>query len=97
MLVTGASGGVGSIAISVLSKLGYRVIASTGRPTEGDYLGELGAADVINRRTLSEPGSPIAKERWAAAVDSIGSHTLVNVLAQTKYRGVVAACGMARC
>ncbi|NPC54963.1 acrylyl-CoA reductase (NADPH) [Caenimonas soli] len=96
VLVTGANGGVGSIAISVLSKLGYRVIASTGRPTEGDYLRELGAADVIDRRTLSEPGSPIAKERWAAAVDSIGSHTLVNVLAQTKYRGVVTACGMAQ-
>ena len=96
VLVTGANGGVGSIAISVLSKLGYRVIASTGRPTEGDYLRELGAADVIDRRTLSEPGSPIARERWAAAVDSIGSHTLVNVLAQTKYRGVVTACGMAQ-
>ena len=96
VLVTGANGGVGSIAISILSKLGYRVVASTGRPTEGDYLRELGAADVIDRRALSEAGSPIARERWAAAVDSIGSHTLVNVLAQTKYRGVVTACGMAQ-
>ncbi len=82
ILVTGANGGVGSIAIALLSGLGYRVI--------------LGAADVIDRRTLSEPGAPIARERWAGAVDSVGSHTLVNVLAQTQYRGVVTACGLAQ-
>src|SRR5207249_708705 len=82
-------GGVGSIAIALLADLGYRVVASTGRLEEADYLRSLGAADVIDRRTLSEPGAPIARERWAGAVDSVGSHTLVNVLAQTQYRGVV--------
>jgi acrylyl-CoA reductase (NADPH) len=96
ILVTGANGGVGSIAIALLSGLGYRVIASTGRLEEADYLRSLGAADVIDRRTLSEPGAPIARERWAGAVDSVGSHTLVNVLAQTQYRGVVTACGLAQ-
>jgi acrylyl-CoA reductase (NADPH) len=96
VLVTGASGGVGSIAISVLSELGYRVIASTGRASEEAYLRSLGAAEVIDRATLSAPGRPIGSERWAGAVDSVGSHTLVNVLAQTKYRGVVAACGLAQ-
>jgi len=96
VLVTGASGGAGSIAIAVLSKLGYRVIASTGRMDEADYLRELGAAEIIDRRTLSEPGSPIAKERWAGAIDSVGSHTLTNVLAQTRYRGAVAAFGLAQ-
>lgn len=96
ILVTGANGGVGSIAIALLSKLGYRVIASTGRPNEADYLRELGAAEIIDRKTLSEPGAPISSERWAGAVDSVGSHTLANVLAQTKYRGVVAACGLAQ-
>jgi acrylyl-CoA reductase (NADPH) len=96
ILVTGANGGVGSIAIAILSDLGYRVIASTGRPDEADYLRSLGAADVIDRQTLSEPGAPIARERWAGAVDSVGSRTLVNVLAQTQYRGVVTACGMAQ-
>ena len=96
ILVTGAGGGVGSIAIAILSDLGYRVIASTGRPEEGDYLRSLGAAEIINRQTLSEPGAPIAPERWAGAVDSVGSHTLANVLAQTKYRGVVTACGLAQ-
>jgi acrylyl-CoA reductase (NADPH) len=96
ILVTGANGGVGSIAIAILSNLGYRVIASTGRLEEGDYLRSLGAAEVIDRRTLSEPGAPIASERWAGAVDSVGSHTLANVLAQTQYRGVVAACGLAQ-
>lgn len=96
ILVTGANGGVGSIAIALLSKLGYRVIASTGRPNEADYLRELGAAEVIDRKTLSEPGAPISGERWAGAVDSVGSHTLANVLAQAKYRGVVAACGLAQ-
>lgn len=96
ILVTGANGGVGSIAIAILSDLGYRVIASTGRLEEGDYLRNLGAAEIIDRRTLSEPGAPIARERWAGAVDSVGSHTLANALAQTKYRGVVTACGLAQ-
>ncbi len=96
VLVTGANGGVGSIAISVLSDLGYRVLASTGRPEEADYLKALGAADIIDRNTLSEKGRPIGAEKWAGAVDSVGSHTLANVLAQTKYRGVVAACGLAQ-
>ena len=96
ILVTGANGGVGSIAIAILSDLGYRVIASTGRLEESDYLRSLGAAEIIERRTLSEAGAPIASERWAGAVDSVGSHTLANVLAQTKYRGVVTACGLAQ-
>ncbi|XAH25176.1 MDR family oxidoreductase [Xylophilus sp. GW821-FHT01B05] len=96
ILVTGANGGVGSIAIALLSGLGYRVVASTGRLEESDYLRSLGAADIIDRRTLSEPGAPIASERWAGVVDSVGSHTLANVLAQTKYRGVVTACGLAQ-
>lgn len=96
ILVTGANGGVGSIAIALLSGLGYRVIASTGRLGEANYLHELGAAEVIDRATLSGPSSPIGQERWAGAVDSVGSHTLVNVVAQTKYRGVVTACGLAQ-
>lgn len=97
ILVTGAAGGVGSVAISVLSKLGYRVVASTGRvEAEGDYLRDLGAADIIDRATLSEPGRPLGKETWAGAVDAVGSHTLANVLAQTKYGGTVACCGMAQ-
>lgn len=96
IIVTGANGGVGSIAIALLSDLGYRVVASTGRLEESDYLRSLGVAEIIDRRTLSEPKGPIAGERWAGAVDSVGSHTLVNVLAQTKYRGVVTACGLAQ-
>ncbi|TCQ08729.1 acrylyl-CoA reductase (NADPH) [Rhizobium sp. PP-F2F-G36] len=96
VLVTGANGGVGSVAITLLSGLGYRVVASTGRLEEEAYLRELGAADVIDRKTLSEPGAPVATPRWAGAIDSVGSHTLVNVLAQTKYRGVVTACGLAQ-
>jgi acrylyl-CoA reductase (NADPH) len=96
VLVTGAGGGAGSIAIALLSKLGYRVVASTGRLEETDYLRELGAAEVIDRRTLSEPGAPVGKERWAGAIDSVGSHTLANVLAQTRYRGAVAAFGLAQ-
>ncbi|MBI3528496.1 MAG: oxidoreductase [Betaproteobacteria bacterium] len=96
ILVTGANGGVGSIAIAILSHLGYRVVASTGRPEESDYLRSLGAAEIIERRTLSEPGAPIASERWAGAVDSVGSRTLANILAQTQYRGVVTACGLAQ-
>ncbi|MEK1931377.1 MAG: MDR family oxidoreductase [Pararhizobium sp.] len=96
ILVTGANGGVGSIAIALLSGLGYRVIASTGRLEEAAYLRELGAAEIIDRNTLSEPGAPVAAERWAGAIDSVGSHTLANVLAQTKYRGVVTSCGLAQ-
>ena len=96
ILVTGASGGVGSIAIALLSGLGYRVVASTGRLEEANYLRQLGAVDVIDRRTISEPGKPLASERWAGAVDSVGSHTLANVLAQTLYRGVVASCSLAQ-
>jgi acrylyl-CoA reductase (NADPH) len=94
--VSGASGGVGSVAISILSKLGYHVIASTGRSSEADYLKGLGAAEIIDRAELSEPGRPLGKERWAAAVDSVGSHTLANLLAQTQYGGAVAACGLAQ-
>ena len=96
ILVTGANGGVGSIAIAILSGLGYRVIASTGRAEEAEYLKGLGAAEIIDRATLSKAGAPISRERWAGAVDSVGSHTLVNALAQTRYRGVVAACGLAQ-
>jgi len=96
VLVTGANGGVGSIAISILSKLGYHVVASTGRMDEADYLKALGASEIIDRNTLSEPGKPVQSERWAGAVDSVGSHTLANVLAQIKYRGAVSACGLAQ-
>ncbi|KXO13628.1 Alcohol dehydrogenase [Moritella sp. JT01] len=96
VLVTGANGGVGSFAITLLAKLGYRVIASTGRPEEIDYLKKLGAAEIIDRKTLSEPGRPMVKERWAAAIDSVGSHTLTNVCAGLKYGGVVTACGLAQ-
>jgi acrylyl-CoA reductase (NADPH) len=96
ILVTGANGGVGSIAIALLSGLGYRVLASTGRAEEADYLRALGAAEILDRAELSAPGRPIGKERWAGAVDSVGSHTLANVLAHTAYRGVVAACGLAQ-
>lgn len=96
ILVTGANGGAGSIAIALLSGLGYHVVASTGRLEESAYLKELGAAEIIDRHTLSAPGAPIAKERWAGAIDSVGSHTLANVLAQTRYRGVVAAFGLAQ-
>lgn len=96
VLVTGANGGVGSVAVMVLAGLGYRVIASTGRPEEADYLKGLGAAEIIDRKSLSEAGPPIAAPRWIGAVDSVGSHTLANVLAQTDYRGAVAACGLAQ-
>ncbi|WP_462157272.1 acrylyl-CoA reductase (NADPH) [Pseudoalteromonas sp. GB56] len=96
ILVTGANGGVGSFAIHILSKLGYTVVASTGRLEESPYLHQLGAAEVIDRQTLSEPGRPLAKERWAAVVDSAGSHTLANACASTQYGGVVAACGLAQ-
>ncbi|RPA63235.1 oxidoreductase [Shewanella frigidimarina] len=96
VLVTGANGGVGSFAIAILAKLGYHVVASTGRMDESDYLRKLGAKDIIDRTTLSEAGRPLAKERWAGAVDSVGSHTLANVCASTKYGGTVAACGLAQ-
>jgi acrylyl-CoA reductase (NADPH) len=96
VLVTGASGGVGSVAIAVLSGLGYRVVASTGRTSEADYLTSLGAASIIDRSTLSSPGRPLGSQRWAAAIDSVGSHTLANVLSQTRYGGIVAACGLAQ-
>ena len=96
ILVTGASGGVGSVAIAILSGWGYRVVASTGKQAEADYLRELGAAEVIDRAELSAPGKPLQKERWAGVVDAVGSHTLVNALAQTRYGGTVAACGLAQ-
>jgi acrylyl-CoA reductase (NADPH) len=96
VLVTGAAGGVGSVAIALLAKQGWHVIASTGRPEEADYLKALGASEIIERKELSEPGRPLGKERWAAAVDSVGSHTLANVLAMTKAHGAVAACGLAQ-
>lgn len=96
VLVTGAAGGVGSVAIALLAKLGYTVVASTGRLAESDYLKRLGAAEVIDRAALSAPGKPLAKERWAGAIDTVGSHTLANVCASTKYRGAVAACGLAQ-
>jgi len=96
ILVTGAGGGVGSVAIALLAKLGYRVVASTGRMQEADYLRQLGAADVMDRAELSAPGKPLAKERWAGVVDTVGSHTLANACASTKYGGVVTACGLAQ-
>jgi acrylyl-CoA reductase (NADPH) len=95
VVVTGAAGGVGSVAIAVLSKLGYHVIASTGRLSETDYLKHLGATEVIDRNELSGAAKPLAKERWAAGVDSVGSTTLANVLSMTRYGGAVAACGLA--
>ena len=96
VLVTGATGGVGSIAIALLSKLGHRVVAASGKTHESDYLTKLGAAAVMDRAELASPGKPLQKERWAAVVDALGSHTLVNALAQTRYGGVVAACGLAQ-
>ena len=96
VLVTGAAGGVGSFAIALLSKLGFKVVASSGRPQEAEYLRSLGATEVIDRSSLSEPGKPLARERWAAVVDSVGSHTLVNACAATKSEGAVAACGLAQ-
>jgi acrylyl-CoA reductase (NADPH) len=95
IVVTGAAGGVGSVATAVLSKLGYHVIASTGRMSEADYLKGLGAAEVIDRNELSGPAKPLAKERWAGGIDSVGSTTLANVLSMTKYGGAIAACGLA--
>ena len=95
IVVTGAAGGVGSVAVAVLAKLGYQVVAVTGRASEADYLKGLGASSVMDRAELSAPGKPLAKERWAGAVDVVGSHTLANVCASTRYRGVVTACGLA--
>ncbi|HKH95650.1 MAG TPA: MDR family oxidoreductase [Beijerinckiaceae bacterium] len=94
-IVTGAAGGVGSVATALLAAAGWHVIASTGRPQEADYLKGLGAAEIIDRAELSAPAKPLAKERWAAGIDSVGSQTLANLLAMTKYRGAVAACGLA--
>ncbi|EGF25988.1 acrylyl-CoA reductase (NADPH) [Rhodopirellula baltica] len=95
ILVTGAGGGVGSVAIGLLSKLGYEVAAVSGRPEAEDYLKELGASEVLPRSDFSEPGKPLGKERWAGAVDVVGSHTLANICASTQYDGVVTACGLA--
>ncbi|AMA46090.1 acrylyl-CoA reductase (NADPH) [Pseudomonas alabamensis] len=96
VLVTGASGGVGNFAVSLLAQAGYQVIAATGRAEEADYLRTLGASEVLARSELSEPGKPLGKERWAAAIDSVGSHTLANVCAGTRSEGLVAACGLAQ-
>jgi len=94
-IVTGAAGGVGSVAIALLAKAGWKVLASTGRASEADYLRSLGAAEIVDRATLSAPGKPLGRERWAAGVDCVGSTTLANLLAQTSYGGAVAACGLA--
>ncbi len=96
VLVTGANGGVGSVAVAILAQLGYTVVASTGRPQETDFLKALGAAEVIDRAQFAAPGKPLAKERWAGAIDTVGSHTLANVCASMRYRGTVAACGLAQ-
>jgi len=96
VLVTGATGGVGSVAVALLAKLGHNVVAATGKAAEADYLKALGATGVIDRAELSAPGKPLQKERWAAVVDSVGSHTLANACAQTSYGGAVAACGLAQ-
>jgi acrylyl-CoA reductase (NADPH) len=96
ILVTGANGGVGSFSIAILAKLGYNVVASTGRVDQAEYLKKLGASDILDRKLLSEPGRPLAKERWAGAIDSAGSHTLANVCASMQYGGAVAACGLAQ-
>jgi acrylyl-CoA reductase (NADPH) len=96
VLVTGATGGVGSVAVALLARLGHRVVAVTGKPQEAAYLEQLGAAQVIDRAELAAPGKPLQKERWAAVVDAVGSHTLANALGQTRYGGVVAACGLAQ-
>ncbi len=96
VVVTGAAGGVGSVAIAILAKLGYRVIASTGRTSEEAYLRDLGASEIIAREELSGPAKPLAKERWAGGIDAVGSHTLANILSMTSYGGAVAACGLAQ-
>jgi acrylyl-CoA reductase (NADPH) len=96
VLVTGAAGGVGTVAVSILSHLGYHVVASTGRTAEADFLTGLGAKEIVDRAELSGPAKPLGKERWAAAVDCVGSHTLANVLSMVNYGGTVAACGLAQ-
>ncbi|HEX4234020.1 MAG TPA: MDR family oxidoreductase [Caldimonas sp.] len=96
VLVTGATGGVGSVAVALLARLGHRVVAATGKAGEAGYLRDLGATDVVDRNTLATAGKPLQKERWAAVVDAVGSHTLANALAQTRHGGVVAACGLAQ-
>lgn len=96
VLVTGATGGVGSVAVALLARLGFNVVAATGKSSEGDYLKTLGATAIIDRAELGAPGKPLQKERWAAVVDSVGSHTLANAVAATRYGGVVAACGLAQ-
>lgn len=96
VLVTGAAGGVGSIAVAILAGMGYKVVASTGRPAEEGYLKGLGAARIMDRAELSAPGKPLQSERWAGVVDTVGSHTLVNACAQTRFYGAVAACGLAQ-
>ncbi|KPH82562.1 MDR family oxidoreductase [Bosea vaviloviae] len=96
VVVTGAAGGVGSVAVALLAKAGWHVVASTGRPEEADYLKGLGASEIIDRAELSAPGRPLGKERWIAGIDAVGSHTLANVLSMTKYGGAVAACGLAQ-
>lgn len=96
VLVTGASGGVGSVAIALLARAGFNVVASTGKSSEAEYLKSLGAGQVVDRNELAQPGKPLQKERWAAVLDSVGSHTLANACAQTRYRGLVAACGLAQ-
>jgi acrylyl-CoA reductase (NADPH) len=95
VVVTGAAGGVGSVAIAILAKLGFQVIASTGRREEGEYLKRLGASDILDRSELATPGRPLGKERWAGGIDSVGSTTLANMISMTKYGGAVAACGLA--
>jgi acrylyl-CoA reductase (NADPH) len=95
VVVTGAAGGVGSVAVAILAKLGFQVTASTGRPQEADYLKRLGASEIIDRKELAGPPWPLAKERWAGGIDSVGSTTLANVLSMIRYRGAVAACGLA--
>jgi acrylyl-CoA reductase (NADPH) len=96
VLVTGATGGVGSVAIALLAAAGFKVTASTGKPAEADYLRDLGATQIIDRNELAQPGKPLQKERWAGVVDSVGSHTLVNACAQMRYHGIVTACGLAQ-
>jgi len=96
VLVTGASGGVGSVAVALLAGLGYTVTASTGRPHEADYLKALGATNIVDRATLASPGKPLQSERWAGVVDTVGSHTLANACAATRWNGAVAACGLAQ-
>ncbi|HZN48275.1 MAG TPA: MDR family oxidoreductase [Ramlibacter sp.] len=96
VLVTGATGGVGSVAVALLAKLGHKVVAATGKAAEADYLRALGAKEVIDRGELAAPGKPLQKERWAAVVDAVGSHTLANACAQVRYGGAVAACGLAQ-